>query len=70
MWVNEMRYELQEIYGIANLVYGTDFDGNDPNKECFTVYHNHETLHSFLAITRGSLCFNTDRPGQSLALEV
>lgn len=33
LWVNEMRYELQEIYGIGNSVEG-DFDGNDPGKEC------------------------------------
>lgn len=33
LWVNEMRYELQEIYGIGNSV-DTDFDGNDPGKEC------------------------------------
>ncbi|GJV42430.1 hypothetical protein Tco_1420870 [Tanacetum coccineum] len=34
MWVNEMRYELQEIFRIGNLVDGADFDGNDPDKEC------------------------------------
>ncbi|KAI7748514.1 hypothetical protein M8C21_020729 [Ambrosia artemisiifolia] len=34
LWVNGMRYELQEIYGIGNSVDGTDFDGNDPGKEC------------------------------------
>ncbi|KAL2481430.1 putative E3 ubiquitin-protein ligase LOG2 [Abeliophyllum distichum] len=33
LWVNGMRYELQEIYGIGNSVEG-DFDGNDPGKEC------------------------------------
>lgn len=33
LWVNEMRYELQEIFGIGNSVDG-DFDGNDPGKEC------------------------------------
>lgn len=33
LWVNGMRYELQEIYGIGNSVDG-DFDGNDPGKEC------------------------------------
>ncbi|MFS8012072.1 putative transcription factor C2H2 family [Helianthus anomalus] len=34
LWVNKMRYELQEIYGIGNSVDGGDFDGNDPGKEC------------------------------------
>ncbi|XP_057984138.1 probable E3 ubiquitin-protein ligase LOG2 [Malania oleifera] len=33
LWVNGMRYELQEIYGIGTSVDG-DFDGNDPGKEC------------------------------------
>ncbi|XP_057954962.1 probable E3 ubiquitin-protein ligase LOG2 [Malania oleifera] len=33
LWVNGMRYELQEIYGIGNSV-DCDFDGNDPGKEC------------------------------------
>ncbi|PSR98173.1 E3 ubiquitin-protein like [Actinidia chinensis var. chinensis] len=33
LWVNGMRYELQEIYGVGNSVDG-DFDGNDPGKEC------------------------------------
>ncbi|KAG9445560.1 hypothetical protein H6P81_011688 [Aristolochia fimbriata] len=33
LWVNNMRYELQEIYGIGNSV-DSDFDGNDPGKEC------------------------------------
>lgn len=33
LWVNRMRYELQEIYGIGNTVDG-DFDGNDSGKEC------------------------------------
>ncbi|KAL5998388.1 putative E3 ubiquitin-protein ligase log2 [Asimina triloba] len=33
LWVNSMRYELQEIYGIGNAL-DNDFDGNDPGKEC------------------------------------
>ncbi|XP_077252927.1 putative E3 ubiquitin-protein ligase LUL2 [Tasmannia lanceolata] len=33
LWVNSMRYELQEIYGIGNSV-DNDFDGSDPGKEC------------------------------------
>ena len=33
LWVNGMRYELQEIYGIGNSV-DDDLDGNDPGKEC------------------------------------
>lgn len=33
LWVNKMRYELQEIYGIGNSVEG-DTDGNDLGKEC------------------------------------
>ncbi|KDP29107.1 hypothetical protein JCGZ_16496 [Jatropha curcas] len=33
LWVNEMRYELQEIYGIGNSVEG-EVDANDPGKEC------------------------------------
>jgi hypothetical protein len=33
LWVNGMRYELQEIYGIGNTVEG-DLDENDPGKEC------------------------------------
>ncbi|KAI4340410.1 hypothetical protein MLD38_025249 [Melastoma candidum] len=33
LWVNSTRYELQEIYGIGNVVDG-DTDGNDPGKEC------------------------------------
>ncbi|KAL3327788.1 hypothetical protein AABB24_035454 [Solanum stoloniferum] len=33
LWVNGMRYELQEIFGIGNSVE-SDFDGNDPGKEC------------------------------------
>ncbi|KAK4790640.1 hypothetical protein SAY86_017944 [Trapa natans] len=33
LWVNGMRYELQEIYGIGNAVDG-DFDENDSGKEC------------------------------------
>ncbi|KAK4725069.1 hypothetical protein R3W88_027848 [Solanum pinnatisectum] len=32
-WVNGMRYELQEIYGIGDSI-DNDFDGNDPGKEC------------------------------------
>ncbi|KAI3706651.1 hypothetical protein L6452_24535 [Arctium lappa] len=34
LWVNGIRYELQEIYGIGNSIDGGDFDGNDPGKEC------------------------------------
>ncbi|XP_019151990.1 PREDICTED: probable E3 ubiquitin-protein ligase LOG2 [Ipomoea nil] len=35
LWVNGMRYELQEIYGIGNSVDEEgEFDGNDPGKEC------------------------------------
>lgn len=34
LWVNGMRYELQEIYGIGNSVEEGEFDGNDPGKEC------------------------------------
>lgn len=33
LWVNGIRYELQEIYGIGNAVEG-EADGNDPAKEC------------------------------------
>lgn len=33
LWVNRMRYELQEIYGIGNSVEG-DLDGNDLGTEC------------------------------------
>lgn len=33
LWVNGMRYELQEIFGIGNSVEG-EFDANDPGKEC------------------------------------
>ncbi|GMH10077.1 hypothetical protein Nepgr_011918 [Nepenthes gracilis] len=33
LWVNEMRYELQEIYGIGNSI-GGEVDDNDPGKEC------------------------------------
>lgn len=33
LWINGMRYELQEIYGIGTSVEG-DLDGNDPGKEC------------------------------------
>lgn len=33
LWVNGMRYELQEIYGIGTSVE-SDLDGNDPGKEC------------------------------------
>lgn len=33
LWVNQTRYELQEIYGIGNSVEN-DVDGNDPGKEC------------------------------------
>nr|GFB74731.1 hypothetical protein [Tanacetum cinerariifolium] len=34
MLVNEMNYELQEIYGISNLVYGADSNRKDRDKEC------------------------------------
>lgn len=34
LWVNGIRYELQEIYGIGNSVDGGEFDENDPGKEC------------------------------------
>lgn len=34
LWVNGMRYELQEIYGIGNAVEGDDQNGNDSGKEC------------------------------------
>lgn len=33
LWVNRIRYELQEIYGIGNAVDG-DYDENDSGKEC------------------------------------
>ncbi|XP_050228618.1 probable E3 ubiquitin-protein ligase LOG2 [Mercurialis annua] len=33
LWVNGMRYELQEIYGIGNSVEG-EVEANDPGKEC------------------------------------
>ncbi|KAJ7972408.1 RING finger protein [Quillaja saponaria] len=33
LWVNNMRYELQDIYGIGNSVEA-DVDGNDAGKEC------------------------------------
>ncbi|XP_015937977.1 probable E3 ubiquitin-protein ligase LOG2 [Arachis duranensis] len=33
LWVNGLRYELQEIYGIGNSVE-SEVDGNDPGKEC------------------------------------
>ncbi|CAH1452144.1 unnamed protein product [Lactuca virosa] len=34
LWVNGIRYELQEIYGIGNSADGGEYDGNDPCKEC------------------------------------
>lgn len=37
LWVNGLRYELQEIYGIGNTVDGDEDsadDANDPGKEC------------------------------------
>lgn len=33
LWVNGMRYELQEIFGIGNSLEH-EFDENDPGKEC------------------------------------
>ncbi|WOL08083.1 putative E3 ubiquitin-protein ligase LUL2 isoform X1 [Canna indica] len=33
LWVNQTRYELQEIYGIGNSI-DNDTNGNDPGKEC------------------------------------
>ncbi|KAJ8754125.1 hypothetical protein K2173_002023 [Erythroxylum novogranatense] len=33
LWVNGMRYELQEIFGIGNSV-DSDVEANDPGKEC------------------------------------
>lgn len=33
LWVNKMRYELQEIYGIVNSVE-SEVDENDSGKEC------------------------------------
>ncbi|KAH6755900.1 RING/U-box superfamily protein [Perilla frutescens var. hirtella] len=33
LWVNGVRYELQEIYGIGNSVEG-ELEANDPGKEC------------------------------------
>ncbi|KAL5765817.1 hypothetical protein ACOSP7_016434 [Xanthoceras sorbifolium] len=33
LWVNRVRYELQEIYGIGNTV-GSEVDENDSGKEC------------------------------------
>lgn len=33
LWVNSVRYELQEIYGIGNSISG-ELDANDPGKEC------------------------------------
>lgn len=33
LWVNGVRYVLQEIYGIGNSIDG-NFDENDPGKEC------------------------------------
>lgn len=32
LWIDEVRYELREIYGIATSAVG--FDDNDPGKEC------------------------------------
>ncbi|KAI3791749.1 hypothetical protein L2E82_05611 [Cichorium intybus] len=34
LWMEGVRYDLQEIYGIANTVDGSDYDGTDPGKEC------------------------------------
>lgn len=34
LWVNTMRYELQEIYGIGNAVGSSEVDENDSGKEC------------------------------------
>ncbi|KAI3822598.1 hypothetical protein L1987_10192 [Smallanthus sonchifolius] len=34
LWVNGVRYELQEIFGIGNSVDSGGFDGNDSSKEC------------------------------------
>lgn len=34
LWVNGMKYELQEIYGIGNSFDGGEADGTDPGKEC------------------------------------
>lgn len=34
LWVNGMRYELQEIYGIGNSVEDEFDSSNDPGKEC------------------------------------
>ncbi|KAF3650827.1 putative E3 ubiquitin-protein ligase LOG2 [Capsicum annuum] len=33
LWINGMRYELQEIYGIDNSI-DNNLDENDPGKEC------------------------------------
>lgn len=34
LWVNRVRYELQEIYGIGNTVGTSEVDENDSGKEC------------------------------------
>lgn len=34
IWVEGMRYELQEIYGIENSGGGSTYDGGDTGKEC------------------------------------
>ncbi|GKC23973.1 probable E3 ubiquitin-protein ligase LUL2 [Tanacetum coccineum] len=66
-----MNYELQEIYGISNLVYGDDSNGKDHDKECAIylseprdttvlacrdkVYFVLDEAHAAI-VTYGSLC--------------
>jgi hypothetical protein len=33
LWIDQVRYELRELYGIGNST-APDFDRNDPGKEC------------------------------------
>ncbi|WVY93754.1 hypothetical protein V8G54_032842 [Vigna mungo] len=34
LWIDGVRYELRELYGIATSSPAADFDDNDPGKEC------------------------------------
>lgn len=59
LWVNGMRYELQEIYGIGNSIDG-EFDGNDPGKECVICLS--EPRDTTVLPCRHMVCFESFPP--------
>nr|GEW21357.1 probable E3 ubiquitin-protein ligase LOG2 [Tanacetum cinerariifolium] len=74
LWVNGMRYDLQEAYGVANSVSGVNSDHNGPGKECVVylseqaTWRSQQRLCTFEIVEGAALAYDQSsslKPGSS-----